>query len=105
MTRKGETNTVRWTPEAERAFQALKMALISSSILRNPDFQQPFLVHTDASETGLGVVLSQEFKGEEHPIVYISINLAPTERRYAALEREALAIKWAFEEYPYYLTG
>lgn len=40
---------------------ALKRALTSSPVLRNLDFNHPFLVQTDASETGPGAILSQEF--------------------------------------------
>ncbi|XP_053539534.1 uncharacterized protein LOC124628632 [Ictalurus punctatus] len=105
LTKKGQPDQVRWTADAERAFQALKEALTSAPILRNPDFDLPFTVHTDASETGLGAVLSQTFDGEEHPVLYISRKLSPAERKYAAVEREALAIKWAIEELRYYLAG
>lgn len=57
---------VRRSAEARSAFQQLKMALTSEPILRNPDFDLPFLVQTDASETDLGAVLSQVF-GDKHP--------------------------------------
>lgn len=43
----------------------------------------------------LGPMLSHTFKGEEHPMLYISHKLMPTEQRYAAVERETLAINWA----------
>lgn len=52
--------------------QALKQALTSYPILRNPDFDQPFTVHTDTSKTGLGAILSQTFDGEEHLGLYVS---------------------------------
>ncbi|KAL6490043.1 hypothetical protein MHYP_G00003880 [Metynnis hypsauchen] len=59
----------------------------------------------DASEKGLGAVLVQDFDGEDHPVLLISRKLTPAEQRYAALEREALAIKWAIKELWFYLTG
>ncbi|KAL1276731.1 hypothetical protein QQF64_036354 [Cirrhinus molitorella] len=55
----------------------------------------PFLLQTDASDTGLGAVLSQVLEGEEHPVIYISRKLTPAKHRYATVEREALAVKWA----------
>lgn len=58
-------------------------------------------MQTDASETGLGVVLSQELDREDH----ILRKLTPAEQIYAAVEREALAIKWAIKELHYYLAG
>ncbi|KAL0173946.1 hypothetical protein M9458_029914, partial [Cirrhinus mrigala] len=98
LTRKGQPERVRWTEEAERAFQRIKQALTTEPVLRAPDFNCPFLLQTDASDTGLGAVLSQIQEGEEHPIVYISRKLSQAERNYAAVEKEALAIK-------YYLLG
>lgn len=58
LTKKAEPKKVNWTPAAGNAFQALKMALSSSPVLRNPDFECSFLVYTDASESSLGAVLS-----------------------------------------------
>ena len=105
LTRKGQPEKVCWTPEVEEAFGRVKEALTSSPVLRAPDFSCPFLLQTDASDTGLGAVLSQVQEGEEHPIIYISRKLSPAERKYAAVEREALAIKWAVLELRYYLLG
>ncbi|KAI2645879.1 Retrovirus-related Pol polyprotein from transposon 17.6 [Labeo rohita] len=99
------TQKVCWTPSAEEAFAQVKTALTSSAVLRAPDFSCPFLLQTDASDTGLGAVLSQIQEGEEHPIIYISRKLSPAERKYAAVEKEALAIKWAVLELRYYLLG
>lgn len=50
------------------------------------------LSHTDASDTGLGAILSQTFHGEEHLVHYISRKLTPDEQ-------------WAIEELGYYLAG
>ncbi|XP_042579392.1 serine protease FAM111A-like [Cyprinus carpio] len=76
-----------------------------TQVLRAPDFSCPFLLQTDASDTGLGAVFSQIQEGEEHPIIYISRKLSPAERKYAAVEKEALAIRWAVLELRYYLLG
>lgn len=49
-------------------------------------------------------MLSQLFKGEEHPVLYISQKLNPAEQNYTTVEQEALTIKWAIEEFMYYLA-
>ncbi|KAK3521004.1 hypothetical protein QTP86_001804 [Hemibagrus guttatus] len=49
--------------------------------------------------------LREVFEGEEHPVLYTSRKLTPAEKNYAAVEQEALAIKWAIEELCYYLAG
>lgn len=52
---------IRWTPEAEAAFKALKQALRSEPELYSPDFSRVFVVQMDASDVGLG---AQVFNGE-----------------------------------------
>lgn len=61
------------------------------------DFGCPFILQTDTSNDGLGAVLSQVKKGKEHPVIYISQKLKPTESKYAMVEKDALA-KWAVLE-------
>lgn len=89
---------LEWRLDAEAAFQALKSALASSPVLHAPDFKCPFTLQTDASDSGLETVLSQIQHGEEHPVVYISRKLTPAETKYATVEKEALATKWAVLE-------
>lgn len=68
-----------------------------------PDFSKQFIVQTDASDIGLGAVLSQVNDGVERPIMYLSRKMLPRETRYATVEKECLSIKWAIESLRYYL--
>ncbi|CAM4715915.1 unnamed protein product [Caretta caretta] len=88
---------VKWTDAAEKAFMDLQTALCSNPILIAPDFNKEFILQTDASESGLGADLSQMVRDEEHPILYLSRKLLPREQKYAVVERECLAVKWAME--------
>uniref|UniRef100_A0A8C1RIA6 ribonuclease H n=1 Tax=Cyprinus carpio TaxID=7962 RepID=A0A8C1RIA6_CYPCA len=105
ITKKGQPEKVKWGAPEEEAFRRIKAALTSEPVLRAPDFNCPFLLQTDASNTGLGAVLSQVQDDEEHQVVYISRKLSTTEQRYTAVEKEALAVKWAVLELKYYLLG
>uniref|UniRef100_A0A803K005 Gypsy retrotransposon integrase-like protein 1 n=1 Tax=Xenopus tropicalis TaxID=8364 RepID=A0A803K005_XENTR len=105
LTKGSKAGAVTWTPEAEEAFLNLKASLCRYPVLIAPNFKKEFLVQTDASEVGLGAVLSQVVNGEEHPVAYLSRKLTPAECRYAIVERECLAIKWALESLRYYLLG
>ncbi len=105
LTRKGQPEKIQWTPAAEEAFERVKGDLTSVPVLRAPDFSCPFLLQMDASGTRLGAVLSQIQEGEEHPVIYINRKLISAERNYAAVEKEALAVKWAVLELRYYLLG
>ena len=62
----------RWTEDCASAFAELKLRLTSAPILTYPDFQLPFILDTDASNTGVGAVLSQVQAGEEKVIAYAS---------------------------------
>ena len=105
MTRHVKPNHLTWSREAEEAFNALKQVLCEEPVLKAPDFAKPFLLHTDASQVGLGAVLSQVIDEEEHPVLYISRKLLKHEMNYATVEKEALAVKWAIHHLRYYLWG
>ena len=51
---------VNLPPEAQEAMAILKGKVQSAPVLVFPDFKKPFLLETDASKEGLGVVLSQK---------------------------------------------
>ena len=86
-------------PEAREAFDHLKAACLQAPILSFPDFNKPFLLETDASGKGLGVVLSQkQSDGRYHPIAYASCIMNETEQRYHSNKQEFLALKWAVTE-------
>ena len=79
-----------------------------SPILAYPNFDEPFIVHCDASESGLGAVLYQNQDEKLRVIAYGSRTLSPAEKNYHlhSGKLEFLALKWAvcdkFREYLYY---
>ncbi|XP_078666715.1 uncharacterized protein LOC144908750 [Branchiostoma floridae x Branchiostoma belcheri] len=106
LTGSRKPQVVEWTDVCEEAFQVLKGKLCDYPVLQSPDFERPFVLHTDASERGIGAVLSQmDGNGEEHPVVYTSRKLLPREQNYSVPEKECLAIKYAVENLRYYLLG
>ena len=86
-------------PVAVVAFQELKLKCMTVSVLTFVDFHKPFLLETDASGDGLGIVLSQKQEdGRYHPIAYASQGLKGGELRYHSSKLEFLALKWAITE-------
>ena len=102
----GQNQEYRWTDEQEVAFRELKKKLISSPVLKYPNFEEEFILMTDASKEGIGAVLAQKDKeGKEHPIAYFSKALTPCERNYDTTNMEALAVIQAIKKFRHYLHG
>ena len=75
-------------------------------MLKSPDFTAQFILQTDASNQGVGAVLSQRNEhGSDHPVAYFSKKLLPREVRYSTVEKECLAIRLATHSFRVYLLG
>ena len=106
LTKKSAVNQVKWTPACSTAFQKLKRVLTCAPVLKSPDFTRQFILQTDASDRGVGAVLSQrDSAGVEHPVGFFSRKLLPREERYATVEKECLAIKLGIQAFRVYLLG
>lgn len=99
---------IQWADEHQRALERLIDMLSNPPVLTYPDFDLPFVLHTDASEQGLGAVLYQRQGGKLRVIAYGSRTLTPAEQNYHfhSGKLEFLALKWAicekFRNYLFY---
>ncbi|WZZ15171.1 hypothetical protein YC2023_108260 [Brassica napus] len=90
-----------WSEECGKCFSALKDMLTSATILVLPEADQPYVVYTDASITGLGCVLTQHGK----VIAYASRQLRKHEGNYPTHDLEMAAVVFALKIWRSYLYG
>ncbi|KAJ8349017.1 hypothetical protein SKAU_G00276060 [Synaphobranchus kaupii] len=94
-----------WQEGQSMAFDQLRAALTEAPVLAYPDAQRPFIVDTDASNTVVGAVLSQEDEDGERVVAYYSRALGKAERNYCVTRRELLAVVRALHHFRPYLQG
>ena len=79
--------------------------MTTAPIFAYPDFSKEFIVQVDASEMGTGATLAQLQDGRERVISYASQSLDDSQCRLCAIEREALAVMFAVQQFHPYLRG
>ena len=86
-------NTMVYFARGSEAFQALKVRLLQYTVLTLPNFKLPMILHTDASDVGIGATLSQKDEGVELRLVACrSRKLSSAEKNYPVHEKEMLAL-------------
>eukprot|EP00698_Gefionella_okellyi_P005806 TRINITY_DN1524_c0_g1_i24.p1 TRINITY_DN1524_c0_g1~~TRINITY_DN1524_c0_g1_i24.p1 ORF type:complete len:615 (+),score=67.26 TRINITY_DN1524_c0_g1_i24:1167-3011(+) len=101
----GKFARFEWGEAQQQAFRQLKDLLLQAPILRHPDFSQPFVMVTDASEVGVGAWLGQwdEDKTRVMPIGFMSQLFSKTQQRWDATHREAYAVIYGLKKFATYL--
>ena len=61
-----------WSEVAQSAFEQTKALIAATPILHRPSFDHPFVIQTDASDSGLGAVLAQTIDGVERVLCFAS---------------------------------
>ena len=92
---------ILWSQEHQTASEDLIDCLTSPPILAYPKFDQPYVLHANASKDGLGSILYQRQEGKMRGIAYASRTLSPAEKNYYlhSSKLELSALKWAVCDY------
>lgn len=89
----------------QRAFEKIKQAVASNTLLAYFNRERPTCLIVDASPHSLGAILAQQYNDYLRPVAFAHKALTDTKSRYAHVEKEALAVIWACELFHLYLIG
>ena len=90
-------NEWKWTEEQTQAFKNLKQKITEIPCLAHYNSDCPNVITTDASTKVLGATLWQEQPdGKLKPIGFASRFLSDTEKKFAIIELELLAVVWEY---------
>ena len=99
------SNAFLWGPSQQEAFDELKQILTSQPVLVYNDMTNPILISADASSYAIGGCLLQEHDGVLKPVAYCSRSLNDSEKRWAQIEKELLALVFCCEKMSHFLVG
>ena len=96
----------QWNTDQQEAFDRAKKLLTSSQLLFHFDPKLEILLACDASDDGIGAVLSHRMPdGLEKPIGFVSRTLSKPEKQYSQIEKEGLACIYGVKRFHSYLFG
>ncbi|UYV63245.1 hypothetical protein LAZ67_2003535 [Cordylochernes scorpioides] len=94
-----------WTKECGEAIDKCKNSITSERVLVPYNATLPLCLATDASQIGVGAVLSHIIEGQERPIMFASRTLSEAEQNYSQIEKEALAIIYGVTKLHQFIYG
>ena len=104
LTQKGKK--FHWSEGCQKAFDKAKQLVASNKLLTHYGPELPVVVQADASQYGLGAVMSHIMpNGLEKPILFLSRSLTKSERNYSQIQKEATSIYWAVKKRYHFLYG
>ena len=89
----------------QNAFEILKERLCTAPVLAYPKPGLGYILDCDASNVGIGSVLSQIQDGRERVIAYASKRLNEQKERYSVTRKELLAVITFVNHFRHYLLG
>ena len=100
LTKKGMKEWV-WDQTHRDALRKLKHILASNSVLKAYDPNAPIVISVDSSKNGMGAVILQNGQ----PVEYASCTLTDTQKAYAQIEKEFLAVQFGLKRFHQYAYG
>ena len=105
--KKNDKTEIKWTPEAEKAFEKIKSDLANAALLVHPRIDAKIQLITDASDVSCwGVIEQKAVDGNSwQPLAFFSKKFSKAQKNYSAYDRELTAIYEAIKYFSYILEG
>jgi len=94
---------MKWTEDAMKYFNLVKLALTTAPILISSDYTHDFIIFSFASEQTLAMVLMQKKDQVEYPIAVFIWTIVDVSLRYNIIEKQALALINALKDFRVYI--
>ena len=100
LTGKTVPSKIPWGEEENKAFEELTAQLCQATMepMQIVDFNKPYVIEIDSSNSTIGAVLLQTVKGQRNkPVAFASQKLTTTQRSQSTIEKEAFAAIWSLD--------
>ena len=94
-----------WIDKCDHYFEDMKKLVSTTPVLTGPNWDLPFQISSDASDTAIGAILGQEEDKKPYAIYYISKNLSPAELNYTVTKKYFLTVIHVVNKFGHYITG
>ena len=94
---------MKWTEEAVKSFNLVKLALSSAPLLVSPDYTQDFILFSFSSKHTMVVVLLQKRDDHERPIAFFSRAIRDASLKYNIIEKQSLALVKVLKDFQVYI--
>ena len=99
-----KNSNFKWGQDEHEAFNLIKQAIVNAPSLATPNFSDPFILYTFASDRSYAVILTQENQDKvEAPIAFFSSNLQGAELNYLDVEKQAYVVFKAIKYFRHFL--
>lgn len=102
---RGKGQSITWTKDCQQSFEVAKSSLASATLLGHPTTNGKLAITVDASARAVGGSLDELQNDQWRPLAFFSKKLSAAEQKYAAFDRELLAIYLAIKQFRHYVEG
>jgi hypothetical protein len=101
-----QDHSFSWTEDVENDFVRIKKEISSALVLAKPDFEEDFIIYTNATKEAFYVILLQcDDQNNEKPVAYMSQSLLDDEFKYSYIEKHVFSLVKVVEKFSHFILG